>query len=327
MSTVLKYSYESVFAPFIEGLILQKKSCGFIYDYESYILKKFDELCVSRGYSEAVITREIAMEWAIQRETESINYRNQRLSFLRQLSLYMVSMGINSYIPRQQPSATIAVPHIPDARELKELFEVIDKHCIPNKRCGNVFSIGYPVLYRLYYCCGLRLAEGCYLKRENVDLDRGILTVVHSKGNKDRLVHMADDLSELCREYDKIVSCYHPNRIWFFPGRIDGKPLYKTGIDNKFKYFWEMTESSKKCDKALTVHGLRHAFVVDRINQWMLEGIALEAMMPYLSKYLGHSGINDTMYYYHQVRNAFQVVRQKDQLSGQIIPEVIMYEE
>ena len=58
----------------------------------------------------------------------------------------------------------------------------------------------------------------------------------------------------------------------------------------------------------------------------MLEGVTLEAMMPYLSRYLGHSGIKDTMYYYHQVRKAFQIVRQKDCLSGQIIPEVVIYE-
>jgi len=87
MKITLKYSYESVFGPYIEGLILQKKQCGFIYDYESYILKKFDEFCLEREYTEALITREIAMEWAVQKSTEGINYRNQRVSFHRQLSL------------------------------------------------------------------------------------------------------------------------------------------------------------------------------------------------------------------------------------------------
>jgi len=158
MSDNIKYSYESIFSPYIEGLVLQKKSCGFIYDYESYILKKFDEFCVERGYSEAMITREIAMEWALQRDTESINYRNQRVSFLRQLSLYMNSMGISSYIPRQQPSETIAIPHIPDVEELRELFEIIDNY-LPEQKCWHVFSMEYQVLFRLYYCCGLRLAK------------------------------------------------------------------------------------------------------------------------------------------------------------------------
>ena len=325
MSDNIKYSYESVFSPYIEGLVLQKKSCGFIYDYESYILKKFDEFCVERGYSEAMITREIAMEWALQRDTESINYRNQRVSFLRQLSLYMNSMGISSYIPRQQPSETVAIPHIPDVEELRELFEIIDNY-LPEQKCWHVFSMEYQVLFRLYYCCGLRLAEGCNLKKNEVDLDRGLLTIAGSKGRKDRLVYMADDLTVLCKSYDEKISHYHSDRMWFFPGRNKQKPFSKTGIDKKFKQFWEMTECSKRCDKPPTVHALRHAFVVDRMNRWMLDDVPLESMMPYLSRYLGHSGINDTMHYYHQVSMAFQIVRQRDQMSGKIIPEVVKYE-
>jgi len=62
MNTALKYKYDSVFAPYIESLVLQKKSCGFAYDCEAYILKKFDELCVKRGCAQPRLTREIAME-------------------------------------------------------------------------------------------------------------------------------------------------------------------------------------------------------------------------------------------------------------------------
>jgi len=325
MNVTLRHNYYSAFAPYIEGLVLQKKSCGFIYDAEAYGLKKFDEFCVSRGYSEVAITRDIAMEWAVQRDTESITYRNQRVSFLRQLSLYMISLGIDSYIPRQQASTAVSIPHIPDSSELQELFKIIDTQC-SDTLFGNIFPEGYKVLYRLYYCCGLRLSEGCRLRREDVNLNSGVLRVFQSKGDKDRIVYMADDLISLCKKYDDIVSIQYPDRIWFFPGRDYGKPLHRSGICNRFKRFWEMTECSKTCEKPPTVHSLRHAFVIDRINQWMLEGISLEAMMPYLSRYLGHSGIKDTMYYYHQVRKAFQIVRQKDYLSDKIIPEVVTYE-
>lgn len=48
----------------------------------------------------------------------------------------------------------------------------------------------------------------------------------------------------------------------------------------------------------------------------------LTAMMSYLSKYLGHESVENTYYYYHQIENAFKIVRQKDQLSDCIIPEV-----
>ena len=325
MNSEIKYCYESVFSPYIEGLVLQKKSCGYIYDYESYGLKKFDEFCIDHGFSDALITRDIAMEWAVQRDTESINYRNQRVSFLRQLSLYMISVGINSYIPHHQPSSAITIPHIPDAEELGELFTTIDSY-LPNGERWRIFAMEYQVLFRMYYCCGLRLAEGCYLRKENVDLENGTLSILGSKGRKDRLVYMADDFSALCKKYDDKISLCYPNREWFFPGGKVGKPFNKTSIDGKFKHFWEMTSSSRCCEKQPTVHALRHVFVIDRMNQWMLEGVTLDAMMPYLSRYLGHSGIEDTMYYFHQVRTAFQIVRQKDYLSGQIIPEVIKFE-
>jgi integrase len=326
MRETLKYSYHSVYSQYIEGFILQKKECGFVYDAESYVLKKFDEFCSLRGYSDVPITREIAMEWAVQRSKESVNYRNRRVSVFRQLSIYMNSMGIDSYIPRHQASRTIAAPpHIPTAGELRELFDVIDRY-LPEQKQWQVYAMEYPVLFRLYYCCGLRLAEGCYLRCRNVNLSEGILTILGSKGRKDRLVYMASDLTALCKRYDSCISAYYPNREWFFPGRGDGKPFAKTSIDSKFRYFWEMTECSKRCEKRPTVHALRHAFVVDRMNKWMLEGVSLETMAPYLSRYLGHSGLSDTMYYYHHVREAFQVLRQKDRMSMKIIPEVVEYE-
>ena len=325
MSTSFKYNYKSIFGIYIEGLILQKKSCGFIYDYESYMLKRFDDFCINRNYTNSVITREIVMDWAIQTDSESINHRNQRVSFLRQLTLYMNSLGNNSYIPRRQSSQAITIPHIPDANELQELFDVIDNYQ-PKLKGWHVYTMIYQVLFRLYYCCGLRLAEGCNLKNTDVNLEKGILTIKQSKGKKDRLVYMADDLTALCKDYDVSISRIHADRAYFFPGRKPGKPLCKTGIDAKFKMFWEMTACSKNCEKAPTVHALRHAFVVDRINQWMSEGISLDIMMPYLCRYLGHSGIKDTMYYYHQVRTAFQIVRERDTVSSQVIPEVIMHE-
>jgi len=133
------------------------------------------------------------MEWALQQNTESANYRNQRVSFLRQLSLYMNSLGIDSYIPRLHASEAVAVPHVLDGAELRELFDVIDNY-LPESGGWRVFSMEYQVLFRMHYCCGLRLAEGCHFKTEEADLERGILTIAGSKGRKDRLVYMSDDL-------------------------------------------------------------------------------------------------------------------------------------
>jgi integrase len=71
---------------------------------------------------------------------------------------------------------------------------------------------------------------------------------------------------------------------------------------------------------------LRHAFVVERINTWAAQGVSLGQMMPYLAAYLGHSGANETFYYYHQVEEAFSIVRERDAVSSRVIPEAVPYE-
>ncbi|WP_303858034.1 hypothetical protein [Aminicella lysinilytica] len=62
------------------------------------------------------------------------------------------------------------------------------------------------------------------------------------------------------------------------------------------------------------------------MNLWMEEGIPLKEMLPFLSRYLGHQSPNETFYYYHQVVEAFRIIREKDQTGKLVIPEVIPYE-
>lgn len=323
---VKTYVYRSILAPYIEGLICQKRANGFIYEYEAYILKTFDDFCISKDHHQPCITRELVMEWAIQRETEGLNYRAQRVSFIRQLSLYMNSLGINSYIPHHFSSEEITIPHIMNQDELSSLFTVVDSYCSGIGKYKR-FSYEYKVLLRLFYCCGLRLAEACYLKKEDVDIDKGILRILKSKGRKDRIVYMADDVTSMCREYWRNICKEIPDSVWFFPGRDTVKPILKSTLDLKFSQFWSKTPYASKCDKQPTVHALRHTFVVNRMNQWMLDGLDLNTMLPYLSKYLGHATVEDTFYYYHQVDKAFRIVRQKDYISKAVIPEVTTYEE
>lgn len=88
-----------------------------------------------------------------------------------------------------------------------------------------------------------------------------------------------------------------------------------------------MTPYAGKVDKKPTVHSLRHTYVVTKMNDWMNEGKDFEAMMPYLRRYLGHTSIDETQYYYHQVVSAFEIVRKHDSVAGRVIPEVVPYEE
>ncbi len=318
--------YHSALAPYITGLIKQKQACGYSYDYEAYILESFDRFCLERGHADATITRDLVMQWAIQRPTEGKNYRNQRVSFVRQLALYMRSLGANAYIPKHFASETIAVPHILSPAELRSFFSVVDAYRPPQPSFRRLVWT-YRVLFRLFYCCGLRLSEGCYLPRSCIDLNNGTIKILHSKGNKDRLVFLSNDVRILCREYDRAMQSIIAERQWFFPGWYLDRPIRATALDKKFGEFWNKTPFAATVDRKPTIQCLRHTFVVNKMNEWMDAGVDTAVMMPYLSRYLGHSSIADTQYYFHTIEQAFPVVHRHDAAAQRVIPEVVDYEE
>ncbi len=277
--------YNSRLAPYIVAHIKEKQASGFAFVYQAYILGVFDRFVIDHGYDDGTITKSLVLAWGGLRPTEGKNYRNQRVSFVRQLALFMISLGVDAYIPRQFASTTVSVPHILSEAELKAFFVAVDSF-VPSQKAYWRFSLVYPVLFRLFYCCGLRLAEGCYLKREHVDLENGLLTILHSKGEKDRLVCLSEEVLHLCRTYDEKMQTIVPEREWFFPGKNAHRPFSKTSLDCCFARFWKNTPFAAKVDKDPTIQCLRHSFVIERMNQWMLEGKSLEIMLPYLCRYL-----------------------------------------
>lgn len=311
----------SPFASYIEGLLAQKRSGGYIYDSEAGILESFDRFCIERGIMKCEITRNIFMSWAEQRETESLTSRARRATVLRQLALYMKSLGMDAYVSSVSFSTNKAFVHVLSAEELAAVFEVIDAYTI-SAAAYHYFAFEYRLLFRLYYCCGMRLSEGVSLTKQDINLSDGSITIRKSKGRKDRVVYMADDLCRFVSEYLQVMKHLVPDTIWVFPSKDPSKHLVKHNVCRKFREFWAKTPYAKDCDKRPTPHCLRHTYVVDKMNEWMMQGKDLGVMMAYLSAYLGHSTMEETFYYYHHTHKAFNIIKEKDVMSSVVIPEV-----
>jgi Site-specific recombinase XerD len=326
---IKNYQYQSCLASHIEALILQKRLEGFRYDTEEYHLKRFDAFCMEQSLSQPLITRDLVMAWRDIRDTEGKANCSRRVTAIRQLALYMQSQGMEAYIPTHFYKKSHYVAHVLSDEEILEFFKTVDNyHPELNAVVFMRLSMEYRILFRIIYCCGLRISEARKLKITDVNLSNGSIRIVQSKGRKDRIVYLAPDLLELCIEYRNLLdSVYHTTSVWFFPARNPDIEFSVCTIDWKFRQFWAKTPYARNCDRSPTVHSLRHSFVVKRMNLWMEGGIALNSMMPYLSKYLGHCSPDDTFYYYHQIDAAFKIIRSKDILSSKIIPEASTYEE
>jgi len=319
----MSYFYYSNFKVYIEDLIQQKQRVGYPYQTSARILRHFDEYCMEQFPEATTITRDIGLGWASLKENEHQNSLSRRVTPIRQLAKYMNSIGVKAYvIPPKIPKKQIRyVPHIYTTKELSAFFQSVDG-CQPSTYSKTRYLV-IPVLFRLLYCCGLRSSETRLLHVSDVDLVRGTVYIRESKGYKDRVVYLADDLIQLCRRYENKIRQLIPDRKAFFPN-AHGLFYNSSMLDYWFHLFWDHLDEAKICTGNLPrVHDFRHTFAVNRLNLWITGGKDINAYLPYLSIYLGHVTQVETDYYLHLVPDFFPVFREKaGQISESLLPEV-----
>ena len=284
----------------ISSLLELKYAIGLPYQTSERHLRAFDAMC-ARDYPEQdVLTRQMAMAWAVGRPGEHVNGQMRRITPVRQLAKHMAGDGGAAYvIPPGIPGKQVRYrPHIFTHDQLRAIFDAADR--IQASPFGGRRHLIIPVIFRMIYCLCLRPGEARRLHRNDVDLARGTVRIRESKGHTDRLVFMSIDLHDYCRRYDAAIRVYHPDRVPFFPNRR-GQFYNHSSINY---WFHELLNAADPAVAAAPgspprPYDLRHAHVIEIINTWARAGQDPEALVPYLSLHLGHANTEDTWYYFH----------------------------
>jgi integrase len=195
------------------------------------------------------------------------------------------------------------IPHIYSEEEIAALWDVLD-HLRPRKGYP-IRHFVFPTLFRLLYCCGLRPFEARKLRTVDVNLEKGRLDIMESKGHKSRIVMMANDVTEICRRYDETVSRLMPDRDLFFPNS-EGNLYGKIALEKTFRIAKAKAGIETSGEHCPRLYDFRHTFATHRLYQWMREGKDVTAMLPYLSAYMGHAQLSDTCYYIHLIPGLFE---------------------
>ena len=315
------YDFHSTLAQVIKGLIDEKRASGYSYSSNENVLKELDNFCLDHNFICVTVTKELADAWSVQRPTEGLNARNIRVSVLRQLSKYLLSLGTEAYIPKLFQSKETSEAHVFTADELLAFFENLD-NLEPARQSYGVRLINEcKVLFRLYYCCGMRRNEPLQLTWECVDLEAGTIHILQSKGDKDRILWLTDDIIGMLKKYRSYIQKERPDTNWVFPGTKEDNHLNETSVRDYFLRVWGNTPYSWISNPP-TIKSFRHTFVVDRLNSWMEAGENVQEKLLYLSKFLGHASVYESLYYYHQVAESFKIIHAKDKTSHLVIPEV-----
>lgn len=318
---LMRYAFASPFKEAIRTLIAEKQALGFIYTAVQYRLAEFDRFCCAEFPDETRLTQAVVQRWAEFRPQEHPNNRALRVSSVRQLADYLQRAGHDAYtIPYGTEGRRIRyVPHIFTQTELHAFFRAADR------QHSSAFSptrhLVMPVLFRVLYCCGLRPAEAANLCTDDVDWERGCLYLRQAKGHKDRVVPLSTDLWALCRAYDTSIRDLLPRRHAFFPNRY-GNSLDPSTFDDWFHQLWDDAGIAHVSGNPPRLYDFRHTFCVHRLNRWVREGQDVHALLPYLSRYLGHTSLAMTDYYLHVVPEFFTDIQRLSKQGLALIPEV-----
>ena len=318
----MHYVLASPFQQAITELLAEKHALGFRSTTSFYRLAEFDRFCCEEFPQETMLSQAIAERWAELRPQEHPNTRGQRIFYVRQLAQYMIRMGLHAYVlpPGIEGRRIQYQPHVFTMHELRAFFTAVD-HCRPTPWSPTRHLV-VPVLFRLFYCCGMRPAEVAHLHVEDVDWSAGQIFVRQSKGYKDRIVPLATDLLALCQDYETHIRKLVPARTGFFPNRA-GHPFDSATFDDWFHQFWDQAALPHVSGNAPRLYDLRHTFCVHRLNRWVREGRDIHGLLPYLSRYLGHTSLSSTDYYLHLVPDFFPDWRAHSQRGETLLPEVL----
>ena len=113
-----------------------------------------------------------------------------------------------------------------------------------------------------------------------------------------------------------------PGWEWFFPGATPGVPLTLNNVNHNFRRFlWQARIPHGGRGHGPRVHDLRHTAAVNNLRAWFARGENVDALLPVLQTYLGHSSIGDTAYYLRLTAESYpDITARVQQTLGDIVP-------
>jgi integrase len=216
------------------------------------------------GFSAPVLDKELVLKWTEKRAYETECNRSHRISVVRGLAEYMIRLGYAAYLYPKRSGPfwqSNYQPYIFSDREIAALLQRADNFAIATASPQRHLIL--PLLLRILYGSGLRVSEALSLKKEDVDLDEGVLFIKMAKFGKERLVPLSRSVHERCGQYAAEME-RHPawkDTTYFFPAPHGGKYSEDTVYRQFRRLLWEAGISHGGRGKGPRVHDLRYPYL------------------------------------------------------------------
>ena len=243
-----------------------------------------------------VITTEAAVAWATStpHSTDEVHW-SRRLMVVRIFARHLAVLEPATEIPSDDiliHHYRRVTPHLYTMSEIAALLTAADA-LRPQFR-----ALTFRTLICLLAVTGLRTSEACRLDRADVDLDDGVLTIRDTKFGKSRQVPL---------HASTVAALDHYNQAREREGRSTtpalfvstrGTRLDQANIPHTFATLVHVAGITvAHSQRRPRLHDLRHSFATATLLDWYRDGVDVQARLPWLSTYLGHSDPKSTYWY------------------------------
>jgi integrase len=311
------HGFGSAFAPQLEAYLAFKESMGFYGTSRIWYLKKFDTYCAQ--HDRTVFDRDTVEGWVTDQLTRAGRYRSW-MSYIRDLGRWLQAHGhTGAYVLSERWKAPVvaANPYLLSRDEIERFF-VAAAHL----DARSPWAWQAVAFFTLMHSCGIRTGEARTLATEHVDLDGRHLDIVSAKGNRSRRLPVTEEVVNVLQACDRESRAHFPSRATFFVSAV-GNQVTPAAVGVIFHRIWDQAGLSRPVGGPRPrPYDFRHHFAYANIERWGTDGKDVAAMLPYLTRYMGHATFESTYYYVHTSPDFMAAYAGITSSSASVLPEV-----
>ena len=304
--------FSSLLADRFRDFITFRRSGGSDYRSPAKVLSYFDRFLCHQGFSGSYPSREILDHYLTSLNHLNANTRISRLSTVRQFCMYLRQFEPKCYVPEvktRKGRKLSRIPHIFTDDEIKALLLAARDLSPP----GSLRPMTFYTLFGLLYTTGLRVGEAIAMDLADVDLDRQRLYVHSSKFRKSRWVPVAPSTCS-------VMQSYIQERVRIFPAGAQD-PVFVNLQGRRFFHqivYTAYRQALNRCglrggkgDPGPRIHDLRHSYACNRLAAAYRQVQDVNALLPALATYLGHTCISHTQLYLRATADLLEMANQR----------------
>lgn len=272
-----------------------RRALGFRMAHTERLLHQFVGFAEDAGAQ--TVTTQLALRWATL-PPSSPAWHAQRLSVLRCFARWWQTIDPHTEVPPADvlPAQTRrAIPYLYSDADIAALMRAAALLRSPLAATTMQTFIG------LLFATGVRRGEALGLNREDLDAVGRVLTVRKAKFDKPRQLPLhASTVAALvayARRRDHL--CPRPRTAAFFVSTTGARLTAGIVWQTFHTLLQQVGIGSRTPGCRPRIHDARHTFAVTTLLGWYRDGVNVQARLPLLSTYLGHTDPSNTYWYLH----------------------------